>query len=274
MFFVLISLLFILWTKNPLFAILSLICVFISSSGILLALDVNFLSLIYIVIYVGAICVLFLFVVMLLNLRQYDVNQHNLNKLPSIVFGLGYIIYYYYVTSSTLNTNTFVDNIYSSIFDSSDISLVAVHLLQQPLIFVIITILLLLAIVCPIVISINKKIYEKKHDLYYSLTRNTNTIIKVTETDLKKSLNVYSPSYSPSPFFLAVIIPAAMTVISPELATEFLAVKAELAVLVGEPTPEFANRISTLMENIKAEIDNYENNNYQSNNNVNNNQRR
>ena len=63
------SILFILWTKNPLFAILGLISVFINTSIILITLNIEFLGLIYIVIYVGAICFVFI-CAYVLNLRQ------------------------------------------------------------------------------------------------------------------------------------------------------------------------------------------------------------
>jgi len=73
-----LSALYILWVKNPLHAILGLILVFINSAVILLSLEVNFIALIFVVVYVGAICVLFLFVIMLLNLRAI---QHTKNSL-------------------------------------------------------------------------------------------------------------------------------------------------------------------------------------------------
>lgn len=179
MVIVILALSFILWTKNPLFAILSLICVFIGTSGLLLSLGVNFLALIYIVIYVGAICVLFLFVVMLLNIRQYDVKQRNLHKLPGVVISLLYLSYYSYVSSFQLNTNVLVENVYKTYFDLSDVSLMVLYFLQQPLIFVSLTLLLLLAIICPLVISSTKKVYEKKQDLYNALSRTIKTIVTV-----------------------------------------------------------------------------------------------
>lgn len=69
MFLLTASTLFILWTKNPLFAILGLISVFINTSIILITLNIEFLGLIYIVIYVGAIRIIFV-CYHVLNLRQ------------------------------------------------------------------------------------------------------------------------------------------------------------------------------------------------------------
>ena len=59
----LISAITVITTKNPVHSVLFLILAFISSAGLLFLLEIEFISLIFIVVYVGAIAVLFLFVV-------------------------------------------------------------------------------------------------------------------------------------------------------------------------------------------------------------------
>jgi NADH-quinone oxidoreductase subunit J len=54
---------------NPVHSVLFLILVFCNATGILLLLEVEFLGLVFLVVYVGAIAVLFLFVVMMLNIK-------------------------------------------------------------------------------------------------------------------------------------------------------------------------------------------------------------
>lgn len=73
LFFMLLALtasIFVLWAKNPIYSLLSLITVFFSVIMILLILNVEFLSLIFLIIYIGAIAILFLFVIMMFNLKQ------------------------------------------------------------------------------------------------------------------------------------------------------------------------------------------------------------
>jgi NADH-quinone oxidoreductase subunit J len=53
---------------HPVHAVLSLIVAFVSTSALMLLLQLEFMALIFVVVYVGAIAVLFLFVVMMLNL--------------------------------------------------------------------------------------------------------------------------------------------------------------------------------------------------------------
>jgi len=72
--------------RNPVHSILALILVFINITGILLILGMEFLAMVYIVVYVGAIAVLFLFVVMILNIKLIEVRTSELNFLPLNVF--------------------------------------------------------------------------------------------------------------------------------------------------------------------------------------------
>lgn len=60
--------------KNPVISILYLIIVFLNISGYLVLIGINFIGISYIIIYIGAIIVLFLFVIMILNLQFTELN--------------------------------------------------------------------------------------------------------------------------------------------------------------------------------------------------------
>lgn len=61
--------------NNPVLSVLCLVNVFILGSGFTFSLGLDYLGILLLLIYVGAISVLFLFVVMLLNVRQTELNQ-------------------------------------------------------------------------------------------------------------------------------------------------------------------------------------------------------
>lgn len=63
------SSLFVLTSKNHVHSVMFLILVFIGASGILIFFGAEFISLIFIIVYVGAIAVLFLFIVMMLDIK-------------------------------------------------------------------------------------------------------------------------------------------------------------------------------------------------------------
>ena len=72
----------VITVRNPVHAVLFLILTFISSAGLLFLLEVEFISLIFIVVYVGAIAVLFLFVVMMMDIKITEVNKNYLKYFP------------------------------------------------------------------------------------------------------------------------------------------------------------------------------------------------
>ena len=67
--------LFVIVQRNPIYSVLSLIAAFFGLSGLYVLLDAPFVAVVQIIIYAGAIMVLFLFVVMLLNVPREDVSE-------------------------------------------------------------------------------------------------------------------------------------------------------------------------------------------------------
>lgn len=59
----------VITSKNPVISVLFLISVFVNVAGYLVLLGIGFVGISYLIVYVGAIAVLFLFVVMMLNLQ-------------------------------------------------------------------------------------------------------------------------------------------------------------------------------------------------------------
>jgi NADH-quinone oxidoreductase subunit J len=65
-----ISALSVILTRNPIYSVLSLIVCFFCIAGHYLLMGAPFLSAVHIIVYAGAIMVLFLFVIMLMNLKD------------------------------------------------------------------------------------------------------------------------------------------------------------------------------------------------------------
>lgn len=82
----LISALVVVSSRSPMQSVFSLILVFCSAAGMSLMLQAEFLALAFIIIYVGAIAVLFLFVVMMLNTKLTEVKSAYLVSFPYSTF--------------------------------------------------------------------------------------------------------------------------------------------------------------------------------------------
>jgi len=68
--------------KNPVHSVLYLILAFVNAAGLFVLMGAEFLAMILIVVYVGAVAVLFLFVVMMLDVDFAELRQGALQYLP------------------------------------------------------------------------------------------------------------------------------------------------------------------------------------------------
>lgn len=75
-----VSALVVVFSKHPMYSVLSLIVCFFTIAGHFVLLNAQFLAITHIIVYAGAIMVLFLFVVMLLNLNK----ESDPNKAPRL----------------------------------------------------------------------------------------------------------------------------------------------------------------------------------------------
>jgi NADH-quinone oxidoreductase subunit J len=80
-------------SRNPVHSVLFLILAFVNAAGLFVLLGAEFLAMILIVVYVGAVAVLFLFVVMMLDVDFTELRQGFLDYLPiGAVIGLVFLI--------------------------------------------------------------------------------------------------------------------------------------------------------------------------------------
>lgn len=85
--------LMVIAARNPVHSVLFLILAFFSSAGLFVLMGAEFLGLILVVVYVGAVAVLFLFVVMMLDVDFVELRQGFLQYLPiGTVVGLVVLI--------------------------------------------------------------------------------------------------------------------------------------------------------------------------------------
>lgn len=73
---------FVIISKNPIVSVLFLISLFVSIACYLLILGMNFIGLSYLLVYVGAVSILFLFILMLINVRVSELLSETSKSLP------------------------------------------------------------------------------------------------------------------------------------------------------------------------------------------------
>ncbi len=85
----LFSALLVVLSRNPVHSVLWLILTFFGASGLFILLGAEFLALILMIVYVGAVAVLFMFVVMMLNINFREIKSRLTKYLPlGVLIGL------------------------------------------------------------------------------------------------------------------------------------------------------------------------------------------
>lgn len=102
----------IIINKNPIISVLFLIGLFVNISGLLIIVGFGFIGLSYILVYVGAVSILFLFILMLINIRISELTNETSNDTPLAILTI--MLFYFLIARilpgnlNLLNTN--VDN--------------------------------------------------------------------------------------------------------------------------------------------------------------------
>ena len=122
----------VIQSRNPVYSVLFLILVFFNTAGLLILLELDFFAMIFLVVYVGAIAVLFLFVVMMLNIKKHEINEKKLRYLP--VGGMLFILFLFEISLIINNDlvsvfkipyelQKYVNDNYTSLYAINDIPL-------------------------------------------------------------------------------------------------------------------------------------------------------
>jgi len=125
----------VITSKNPVISVLYLIAVFINTACYLILLGIGFIGIAYVLVYIGAITVLFLFVIMMINIKLVDileVGKEYTKNLPLALL-IGFIFLYEILSISTtaysnFNSDPNIEGIYNIYKEISNVSIQPVTL--------------------------------------------------------------------------------------------------------------------------------------------------
>ena len=106
----------VITSTNPIISIFFLIMVFTCISLYLISIGLTFIGLAYLLVYVGAVSILFLFILMLIDIRASEMQNNSITSIPLAIFVL--FIFSYIIPEVYLNTSLstyFLDLIYNNI---------------------------------------------------------------------------------------------------------------------------------------------------------------
>jgi NADH-ubiquinone oxidoreductase chain 6 len=106
-------------SKNPIISVLFLIGLFSAISCYLILIGLNFIGISYLLVYVGAVSILFLFILMLINIRISELLSDTYNYLPLAILS---VIPFVYILGQNVSFNSmqfgFINYLYNSFFEN------------------------------------------------------------------------------------------------------------------------------------------------------------
>jgi NADH-quinone oxidoreductase subunit J len=174
------SALAVILARNPVHSVLFLILSFVAASGLFLLMGAEFLAMILIVVYVGAVAVLFLFVVMMLDVDFAELKQGFLQYLPIgaliaffVAFELGYVAIGWNRSPQAASAAAPVGSL------SNTVALGRVLYTQYFYFFQAAGMILLTAMIGAIVLTLRHRVGVKRQDISIQVARNPASAVEV-----------------------------------------------------------------------------------------------
>jgi NADH-quinone oxidoreductase subunit J len=167
--------------RNPVHSVLFLILAFVNAAGLFLLLGAEFLAMILVIVYVGAVAVLFLFVVMMLDVDFAELKQGFLQYLPlGALIGFIVLIELTLVVGAwTLSPQAIAAPVSPTPGISNTEALGRVLYTQYLYFFQAAGMILLVAMIGAIVLTLRHKVGVRRQNVSAQVARTTATAIEV-----------------------------------------------------------------------------------------------
>ncbi len=171
-------------SRNPVHSVLFLILAFINAAGIFMLAGAEFLAMILIIVYVGAVMVLFLFVVMMLDVDFADFKRGALQYMPvGVIVGVILLIELLMVAGSTFVSPELAAGSAMPINNAVSNTQALGEVLYTRYVFLFqgAGLILLVAMIGAIVLTLHHRKGVKRQDIGEQVARNPKTAIKVVK---------------------------------------------------------------------------------------------
>ena len=177
-------------SKNPIHSVLFLVFVFFNVAGLLISLGVEFLAMLFLIVYVGAVAVLFLFVMMMLNVKISEPGNSIYRYLPIGLFvSVLFLLEIYLIVKEDLNSmevfefnkfeySTFQSDFLvntswvESVMSSTNVDVIGSVLFTYYSFFLIMaSIILLVAMIGAIALTLHRRSDVRRQDIFKQLQR-------------------------------------------------------------------------------------------------------
>jgi len=184
-------------SRNTVYSVFFLILVFVTISILFIMIGAEFLGMIMLIVYVGAVAVLFLFVVMMLNVTEKKIqypkkksifNKTSVSSLVGLIIFLELLVviggWKYktnFVSLSDISLNTSISNTHA---------LGNILYTDYIYLFQIAGIILLMAMIGAITLTFSKKENVKRQSYFNQIQRDKDSAISLVEVESNKGVNI------------------------------------------------------------------------------------
>jgi NADH-quinone oxidoreductase subunit J len=174
--------LFTVISRNPVHSVLWLILSFLSAAGLFVLLGAEFVAMLLIIVYVGAVAVLFLFVVMMLDVDFAELKAEMAKYMPLALL-IGIVILMQFVLAfGAWETNAAADGLRTQVTDSDVSNTAALGLIlydEYFLLFQLSGLILLVAMIGAIVLTLRHRGDVKRQDVVAQMMRDPAKAMKL-----------------------------------------------------------------------------------------------
>jgi NADH-quinone oxidoreductase subunit J len=188
-FFIVLSALLVISIKNPVHAVLFLIFAFFNASGLFILLGAEYIALTLVIVYVGAVAVLFLFVIMMLDVDFATLKQGFFKSMPlALLLGatiLAEILFAIY------NGNNFLPYARRDVITLNNTQAIGMKLYTDYFLpFQASGIILLVAMIGAIVLTIRHAKRIRRQDIYKQVTRKREDCVELVKVKSGKGVDI------------------------------------------------------------------------------------
>ena len=188
---IVLSAVMVIVSRNPVYAVLWLIFTFCNGAGLMVLMGAEFIAMMLIIIYVGAVAVLFLFVIMMLDIK-FSEFKGNIDSDMSFAFFMAFLFFVDLAVIILLGTKTIVPigNVTFAILPDVGNAYAVGRLLYTEFILPFQTagIILFVAMIASIALTLRHRPGVKRQNVAAQMERNKENSLSVAQVDGKSGL--------------------------------------------------------------------------------------
>jgi len=176
--------LFTVISRNPVHSVLWLILAFLSSAGLFVLLGAEFVAMLLIIVYVGAVAVLFLFVVMMLDVDFAELKAEMAKYMPLALLIALVILMQFVMAFGAWESNAAADSLRMQELDPNVSNTAALGLIlydEYFLLFQLAGLILLVAMIGAIVLTLRHRVDVKRQNVIDQMMRDPATAMELKD---------------------------------------------------------------------------------------------